>query len=484
MPTFGEHSRLLPLHKHLEGNNMVRAFALRSAALLAMLLPAMGSGGAIASAASASLPAAPPGGDVRAYEDYRQVIEQTVGMVYDADAQALVDRYGLNILNVTWEDTGRYHNSAVGPNISDMTIQVQQQNPATGDYQLHLMPVIRYPNFTDHTADIPLDDFYVPVGNERGEDLQSVSLREFLGNLRRYLSEPDSWTGRDRSLLAERDTHVLVSAQACFLPVPQGGMAEFNPVLFNYQSYPGDPAVLTMLVTREGSSVTIIDNERDAFEAGATWGQRLFFNKNGERASLTGQRLSDFEEGGDRPDPTPDTAEPLTDAAGASGLNLVMLIQVPLKQREPMQFGGAADDMMPAAASPVMELMRSSDVEAAVIGHGAVEGPFTEIDGLPIERDPDFPIRVTVQFYKATSNGVISEADVQEIRQQIARVYAEADYVGSLVVDGITGRPTEYDGPHEEPEGWWDEFWRRYEERVGRSREEALERWRRLRDRQ
>ncbi|MEB3357529.1 MAG: hypothetical protein VKK04_12445 [Synechococcales bacterium] len=463
---------------------MVRAFALWSATVVAVVVS--GIGGAIALASTnPSSPGSPPlDPDLRPYGEYGQVIEQTVGMVYDAEAQALVDRYGLNILNVTWEDTGRYHNSAVGPNISDMTIQVQQRHPTTGDYRLHLMPVIRYPNFTDQTADIPLDDFFIPVGNERGEDLESVSLREFLGNLRRYLTEPDSWTGRDNSLLADRDTHVLVSAQACFLPVPQGGIAEFNPVLFNYQSYPGDPAVLTILVTREGSSVTIIDNERDAFAAGATWGQRLFFNKNGERASLTGQRLSDFNAGGDRPSTpeTPETPDAQPDAAGDTGLNLVMLIQVPLKQREPMRFGGGiAQDMMLMA--PAAESARApSDVEAAVIGHGAVEGPFTEIAGLPIERDPDFPIRVTVQFYKATSNGVISEADVQEIRQQIARVYAEADYVGSLVVDGITGRPTEYEGPHEEPEGWWDEFWRRYEERVGRSREEALELWRRLHD--
>ena len=48
-----------------------------------------------------------------------------------------------------------------------------------------------------------------------------------------------------------------------------------------------------------------------------------------------------------------------------------------------------------------------SDVEEAVIGHGEVEGPFTEIDGLEIKRDDKYPIRVTVQFYKATSNGVV-----------------------------------------------------------------------------
>ncbi|MBD1910712.1 MULTISPECIES: hypothetical protein [unclassified Leptolyngbya] len=404
-----------------------------------------------------------PPEDVRDYESYHRVIEQTVNMVRDPEAQALANRYGLDILNVTWEDTGRYQNSAVGPNISDMTIQVQQRHPIRDDYALHLMPVIRYPNFTDQSADIDIDQFFLPLGNQRGEDLQPVPLREVLDNLRDYLTEPDSWAGRGRSLLADRDTHVLVSAQACFLPIPQQGMAEFNPVLFNYQSYPGDPAVLTLLVTRQGTSVTVIDNQRDGFEAGRTWGQRLFFNKNGDRASLTGQRLSDYQ--AENPNGEPSQAS----AAGEEGLNMVMLIQVPLRQRQPANFG--LEDADITMVSPPSAAMGSaargpSNVEEAVIGHGAVEGPFTEIAGLPIERDDRFPIRVTVQFYKATSNGVVSEKDIQQIRQQIARVYDDADYVGSLVVDGLRGRPTEYDGPHEEPEGWWEDFWQHYRDRI------------------
>ena len=133
------------------------------------------------------------------------------------------------------------------------------------------------------------------VGNEKGQPLEKTTLRALIDDLRSYLHAPESWKGTGRSLLAPaRDTHVLVSAQACFLPIPKEGIAEFNPVLFNYQSRAGDPAVLAILATREGTSVTVIDNQRDAFEAGGTWGQRLFFNQNGERASLTGKRKSDF----------------------------------------------------------------------------------------------------------------------------------------------------------------------------------------------
>lgn len=200
--------------------------------------------------------------------EYLQAIQRTAEMVWDQQAIDLAARHGLNILNVTWEDTGRYKDSSVGPNISDVTIQVQHLDPQSGEYHLSLMPVIRYPNFSDLTADLSPDDFFLLVGNERGQELERVSLTEYLGNFRSYLSEPDSWAGRRSSLLAPRDTHVLVSAQAAFLPVPQQGQAKFNPVIFNYQSYQGDPAVLTIVATREGTSATIIDNVRDGFPAG------------------------------------------------------------------------------------------------------------------------------------------------------------------------------------------------------------------------
>ncbi|MEN9230314.1 MAG: hypothetical protein Q6L68_05365 [Thermostichus sp. DG02_5_bins_236] len=384
------------------------------------------------------------------YLAYKRVIDQTMSITGDPQTRALAERYGLDIVNITWEDTGRHKGSALGPNISDMTIQVQKLNPRTGRYELSLMPVIRYPNFTDLSADLPLDGLRLLVGNEKGEDLQPIPLRDLLGNLRHYLHDGSSWAGNRRSLLAPRDSHVLVSAQAAFLPIPQGGSAQFNPVLFNYQSYPGNPAVLTILATREGTSITVIDNQRDSglgsspqsFEAGYSWGQRLFFNKNGERASFTGQRLSDFQ-AEQATDPTP--RDPNSIEVAEEALNRVMLIQVPLKQRQPQRVGFGLPMAPQALMSAESDMSSRSTVEAAVIGHGEVEGPFTEIDNLEIERDPRFPIRVTVQFYKGTSNGVVSAEDMAQIHEQIARVYQEADYVGSLVIQGDAGRPTEYD---------------------------------------
>ena len=46
---------------------------------------------------------------------------------------------------------------------------------------------------------------------------------------------------------------------------------------------------------------------------------------------------------------------------------------------------------------------------------GKVEGEFEELCDLKIERDPQFPIRLTLQFYKATSDGLLNEEIIKEI---------------------------------------------------------------------
>ena len=410
---------------------------------------------------------------------YQKAISLTRDMVSDAEAQNMAQKHGLQAMNVTWEDTGRYKGSSVGPNISDMTIQVASRDPKTEKLSVAAMPVIRFPNFSDKTADISPREFTLLVGNQANRSLRRVSLADFLAKPTAFLSRPWTWRGPSKSLLAARDSKVLVSAQACFLPIPKSGEATFNPVVFNYQSSKGNPAVLTILATREGTSTTIIDNARDAFETGATWGQRLFHNADGKRASLTGTRQSEFENqnSGASNSKTPQIGK-------KSGLNMVLLIQVPLKYKErryemmTQNFGGAAPPAIMVAPSSARR--DASDVENAVIGHGALEGRFTETDNLRIERDPRFPVRVTVQFYKATSNGVVSEADLKEISEQIEEIYSKSDAVGSLVTGGETGRVTEYEGVKIQPRGWWDEFWKRRESETGWSKEEQIERLREL----
>src|SRR4029077_1056308 len=94
-----------------------------------------------------------------------------------------------------------------------------------------------------------------------------------------------------------------------------------------------NPAVLTLLVTRQGTSLTIVDNARDTLGAD-TWGQRLFFNKNGQRAPLTAERLSDVKASG-----VTMNGESAQSLGGDA--NLLMIVQVPLKYRPPVMRAAA-----------------------------------------------------------------------------------------------------------------------------------------------
>ncbi len=374
-------------------------------------------------------------------------IDRTIGtvesLVWESGSQAMAGKHGLSLVNVTWEDTARTKNSVWGPNISDMTIGVRDSRN-----QLHPMPVLRFPNYSDETIDISPDRLMLSVGNQKGRALSAVSLTELLQDTRAFLHDRTSWKGSASGLWAERDKQgVILSAQAALLPVPAQGEATFTPVIYNYQSTPGNPAVLAIVATREGTSIQVVDND------GGYMSDVLFFNKDGQRAPFTAERLSDHlargEGGGGA-----------VAAGGADGSNVVLIIQVPLKQRQlarqqPAPMGGAPAMEMAAAPSA----RAKSDIEDAVIGTGPVEGPFTEIAGLAIERDERFPVRVTVQLYKATTTGRLTDEDVRGLRQEIDAIYGDPAMVSSLVVDGNTGRPTEWISPPTEQASWARPAW-------------------------
>ena len=374
--------------------------------------------------------------------NFAQIIERVEQMPFDSDLMMRAARHGLDVINVTWEDTGRNLGSSVGPNISDLTLQVRE--PIGPGARTHLLPVLRYPNFSDTTADVRLDKLWVRVGNQdRRTSGVTVPLSEVLSNMRAYLSDPYSLSGSGNFLRA-RDTHALVSAQHVFMPLPAEGTAEFTPVLYNYQSSRGNPAVLTLMVTREGTSASVIQNW-SGDQSYQSWGQQLYFNNKGQRTVFTAERKSAVKK-------RVDSGRAKASDAGAldAGSDMVMIIQVPLVHRsyQPPPYAegevSGSDSTTPAAAPAAASKSTASggaaaaparsDVETAVIGHGDDKGPFDEMLGMSLERDERFPIRVTVQFYRATSNGVVSDADLSDVKRDIDQVYRSGDYVGSLVV--------------------------------------------------
>ena len=188
--------------------------------------------------------------------------------------------------------------------------------------------------------------------------------------------------------------------------------------------------------------------------SGSGSGQEIYFNNKGQRAGFTAERKSDVEsriaaQGGPK---TEDDRSSL-----AKGADVLFLVQVPLVHKNLGYLGGAMPLTMaaggsamksampaPPSAAPMAQSERS-DVEQAVLGHGPNLGPFNEGRELAFVRDTKFPIRVTVQFYKATSNGVVSDIDLDGISRSIGSVYEHAEFVGSLVLpEGDPRRPTSW----------------------------------------
>ena len=121
--------------------------------------------------------------------EYSATVDRVAAMVGDAGLTERVARRGLDVVNAAWEDTSRAEGSSPGPNISDVTLQVRRRDPSVR-YADALMPVLRYPNFTDRTGDMPTARFFVRVGNEQGAGLVTVPLAELLRDLRRFSSSP------------------------------------------------------------------------------------------------------------------------------------------------------------------------------------------------------------------------------------------------------------------------------------------------------
>jgi hypothetical protein len=342
---------------------------------------------------------------------------------------SLVHSYGLAVNTVSWEDTGRSKGSCWGPNISDMTLYVDPYN----------MPVVRKPNFADVTADRNIGDFSVAVGNESGEPLKQIPFREYLENLDKYTKNENV-----KPMLLERDSNLLVSSQACILPLSDGEV-EFCVRLYNYQSGydSSDPAVLVIVASAQGTSAQVV--------YGTT---NLYLNNDGRSFNLKAARLSD-----DRLKRGVPLDGPMTD--DEKNRNALFIYQVPLKQKfrperctlndllcgtmegcaEPM--AGCAVPMSYSAGCPPMTDSRSArGFEKAVLSKGRDMGRFTGTKDLTLERDERFPIRCTVQYYNVTDVATLSEDQVKDLAQLIGKVYESAPATGSLVLS-TTDRVTE-----------------------------------------
>lgn len=308
----------------------------------------------------------------------------------------------LVVTNVSWDDTSRKQNSSVGSNISDLTLQVDNT----------LMPIIRFKNFSDITVDMPSENL-PKIKTNQGY----VTLHEYLSHLDKYI-ETDQ---KNLNLWADRDTNLLVSAQACILPL-YGGKVYFVPHLYNYQST-SEPACLVITISNDGTSTQVVTNDR-----------HLYFNDHGVAKNFVAERSNGRLDGKEN-----------NDKANLNE-NQLLIIQVPLKQK---QVYIPSNNYMPYALySQSLATQKSANVrsspmgmESAIVKPGETKGVYRGLKNdnnswYQIERDKDRPIRVTYQFYHVTDDENLKQTDVAKIAKQIESVYELGKNKGSLVLTG------------------------------------------------
>eukprot|EP00486_Rosalina_sp_Unknown_P008847 CAMPEP_0201591772 /NCGR_PEP_ID=MMETSP0190_2-20130828/189848_1 /ASSEMBLY_ACC=CAM_ASM_000263 /TAXON_ID=37353 /ORGANISM="Rosalina sp." /LENGTH=580 /DNA_ID=CAMNT_0048050237 /DNA_START=197 /DNA_END=1940 /DNA_ORIENTATION=- len=269
---------------------------------------------------------------------------------YDSKANQLAKQKGLDINYVSWEDCARYKNSSWGPCISDMTLRVNES----------CMPVIRQPNFTDKTWDVPMDQIPIVIGNHtenKEEELQTISLKDYITNFSDFMTN-DHYKQNNISIdltssKESKDSHVIMSSQACFLPIQSGQETKFNVALYNYQSHKGNPALLTIVSTAKGSSAQIIEGTE----------QHLLFNNNGKKADFIGERVSDHRKKKGQKD-----IHNKKLSKQEKQDNVIVIVQIPLKQKipevsiQPIFYGGGGMGDMYLMGGGGMDMLECEDM--------------------------------------------------------------------------------------------------------------------------
>lgn len=336
----------------------------------------------------------------------------------------LLESYGYKIQNVSWEDTARTKNSCWGPNISDMTLKLK-----TGER----MPMIRKPNFMDITYDVDISKFKLPLHNIGNNKF--VSLKEYLKDINKYVDNPNV-----SSMLLDRDEKILTQVQTCVLQhKPDEKQVEFTVNLFNYQTRKENPKVLVILVSKNGTSTQVLTNERD-----------LYFNDNGNAHYFKAERLGDIRLKQGKSGDTVSNYKDMTDEEKLD--NCLMVIQIPLKNNpdyipKSMQRGIAKfcssyseEDDSEESYSPSRGMRRGMDM--GVLSKGSKNGKYVGTGKTKLERDDNYPIRCTYQYYRLTDEENLTEDLVKNIVEQLNNINNIATNSGSLVMN-TTDRITE-----------------------------------------
>ena len=353
---------------------------------------------------------------------------------------ACLRRHKYSIVLVSWDDPartkalpGKPKSGVFGPCIADST--VSYWGP---DGRLRHCSIIRPCNYTDVTADRLESNFSVPV---EGPDGSLINIP-----LLTYLLDGKYVGGQVDTPLMRPGEHILCSAQACVVPPgPDGIHQEFALTTYTYGK-----KLLVLVVSHLGTSAYLITK--------GTHDVMTLLHQKGDSAYrflATKSSVARTSESAGAGAPAPKEGGDDSYAADT----MLFVFQIPMKP-DPKPEGAPDDDM--ELAWPISCVLDDEDrcleevcipgakaarrrTEVAVVTAGLRVGTATAIpETTKLERDFDFPIRCTAQFYNIGPD--ITEDDVEFVAPFIQSMYTGAEAVGSLITgEGDQGRKTEAD---------------------------------------
>jgi hypothetical protein len=386
--------------------------------------------------------------------EWKAYYDRALNLCSDRSFLSLVGEKQFHPVKISWEDIGRYQNSAWGDRISDVGIWVREREGDPESARLALS-VRRDSNFRDKVLVVPAES--IKIHQRRGGMTVEKTLPERLGEL---------------GLASQsRDRNVIVSNQFAIVPVPARDMRGAWPkgvpprAAFTFSIFPYGSTNFVITDVIEGSHEAIV---------GPGQHQLLFANVSGQKAPFTASRAED----------RPDLLE-LERQLKAQGMDVDVqryyLIQVPLRRDAPgvqlsnmgtppwkmafqapitMSDGvaggvvggavGAAPQTMavpapaPAASAVAEQTISKDDAEAkkkgerqdqglvrVAIGHGEPEGLYRTGDGYRGARAEE-PIRVTVVYF-VTPKGEVTRKDMEAFAKAFAQWDQQAIWGGSFV---------------------------------------------------
>merc|ERR1719262_231952 len=249
---------------------------------------------------------------------------------------------------VSWDDVTRGtvggSLSSWGANITDTRLYEKSGK------QLY---TVRSENFNEKLGKVNADELALITGNQQpGGDLTPITLRDFLKNMGKH----GAYAGLDKNVSLDdkaADAEVSIRFMTTFLPVNDEELAtlEFAPEMYQYQTRSeDDPANLLLLATTQGVAV-------QANGAGATKLYhhavepskqicRYWFEAERSTKKVGGAQLETKEEAQAAAQRGKATASVIGTRSMGTRFNVLMTIQVPLKQQPPPRPRGGGMGML------------------------------------------------------------------------------------------------------------------------------------------